>query len=138
MARKIVEGTDLLLNENRTVSLGAKVFATIAFPNTVIWDGGSASPNTFTDLDLSAIVGKNSALCFIEAYRSGTDPGIIYSRMNGTTKTPLCYTGYAMDLATANWIVELIVTTDTNGVIEWATDTAQTGVVMTLRAYIRQ
>jgi hypothetical protein len=102
-----------------------------------LWDGTSASPTTFTDLDASGTIGANPALLYLEVYRGANDCGWFMARRNGDTNT-LEGQISAKDIlepSTSNKSYNFIMQADSNGVFEWKTQAAVTGVVVKLRGY---
>ena len=98
------------------------------------------SPTSWTDLDLSGTIGANSALVIL-AISSGVDMNALAVRKNGDTdeyyNVAVEANAYGCAIAhhDADAVLVLICVTDTAGVIEWITESAQTASIKLL-AYI--
>jgi len=115
--------------------VGGVVFSA---PGTTVWDGSSASPSAYADLDLSAVVGDAEALVLLEVYRTGLDCGQLLVRRNGETMGALAENAFCnRDISDVNYLMHVMLMTDSAGIIEWFTVVAQTGVIIKVRAFIR-
>ena len=88
----------------------------------------AAAPLSWTDLDLSARVGANSALVLLK-YRSIYGDIIVAVRKNGDTDNfynTADFSGVALTKATRLYYRVLWVATDPNGIIEWRASGSQT------------
>lgn len=86
----------------------------------------TAAPTSWTDLDLSAIVGKTRALVFFKTKnRHATNSEWFYFRSNGENDDVGNATGAAcaisMAVLAAGRIIHYVMETDTKGIIEWKT-----------------
>lgn len=93
----------------------------IAFPHTQVFDG--TSPAAYTDLDLSSVVGANSALVYLRV-KSGSVPTQVEFRRNGETEevdaAPAAGHGTdALELTDSAAINHILVETDEDGIVEW-------------------
>lgn len=110
---------------------------TANFSTTQVFSG--AAPSTFTDLDLSAVVGASQRMVML-AVTCNTGGGYYYAfRTNGTTLVNTA--DGTIDGGTANFLISgtgltgyVIVKTDTAGVIEWDTSGTPTTVI-SVQAY---
>jgi len=99
------------------------------------------SPTSWTDLDLSSIVGINSAMVIL-SFQATKDMDAISVRKNGDTEDYYCAAADAMAYGMAlghhdtTAVLVLICVTDTNGVIEWITENSETAIVKVI-AYIK-
>ena len=99
------------------------------------------SPEVWTDLDLSSIVGANSALVILQISASG-DMNAVAIRMNGDEGDYYCSAGdsnaYGVALGhhDTTAILVLICVTDTAGIIEWITESSSTATIKVI-AYIK-
>lgn len=84
----------------------------------------TAAPTSWTDLDLSSVVGKNRALVFIKV-KSITAMGgeIFHFRVKGETEAvAMSYESAAFNNiagVTQGNIAHLVMETDNNGIIQW-------------------
>ena len=103
--------------------------ATLTIAETVVFNGTAST--TYTDLDLSSVVGANSALVLlhVDSNAAGTD---VYVKRNGSTLGE-AVGGVATSGANPCY---LLVATDTAGIIEWRQSAAEASVV-TIVAYIK-
>lgn len=111
--------------------------ATVAFPSTEVFDGSGNCPNTWTDLDLSGVVGSNQALVFLRIYYDTNDAYATYFRKNGETINFDVSRGpnqCAPDPEEGGYIV---IVTDASGIVEWKCGAAVTGITVTVEAYIK-
>jgi hypothetical protein len=128
-----------------TGSTGAKLFVTPAklatyspptkFSTTQVFSG--ESPTTYTDLDLSAVVGATQKMVLLKVTFNGSTAGYSF-RTNGDTtvyKSEGGGVGSGTTPATAGVGATVIVKTDTAGVVEWETDSAESTTVITVEAY---
>jgi hypothetical protein len=115
-------------------------YATVAFPYTKVYDD-TAAPVVWTDLDLSAVVGVNSAIVLLRISTSHGAPDFEYGfRRNGeasdmSTNTAMKGTE-AANVVEGSHIAHAIVTTDTAGVIEWICE-SNPNTTLYVEAYIK-
>lgn len=108
--------------------------ATIAFPGTEVFSGNA--PTSFTDLDLSSVVGSNSALVLLRVLSSGASSGTsMYFRKNGDTAAQGDY-GTNHIANSDNEASLVIVVTDASGIIEWMA-AATRNQIITVEAYVK-
>lgn len=90
---------------------------TITFCNTSVYGSGNKS-NAWEDLDLSAVVGANTALVMLRCYCSNGQAGApyVYFRTNGDTLEAGAGVG---TVPSSNELGYVIVKTDSSGIIEW-------------------
>jgi len=93
----------------------------------------AAAPTSFTDLDLSSIVGSVQRTVMLKV-TCNTGGGTYYSfKRKGVTGTmPIISSGGGVSwciLTTSGDIGFVMVTTDTSGVVQWATNSGSTTVV---------
>jgi hypothetical protein len=133
----VQEATDLqVTNATATGSTGAKLFVTPAkantayatkFATTEVFSG--AAPQTFTDLDLSGVVGATQRMVMLKFIQQHTDSRRIAVRKNGDSDGNLGYSANTFGAnsggitGTSGHSTNLIIQTDTNGVIEWISST---------------
>ena len=99
------------------------------------------SPTSWTELDLSSVVGTNNALVIL-AFSATGDMNATAVRRKGDTdeyystfnEANAC--GVALGHHDSTSVMVLICATDAAGVIEWITETSRTAIVK-LMAYIR-
>lgn len=107
---------------------------TLAFPKTVVFTGNS--PTSFTDLNLSSVVGVNSAIVIIKI-KCDWGNYIIF-RTNGETDT-FSVNGEGVSKArifTANETNYLLAITDSSGKVEWKTGAVQS-TILTVEASLK-
>lgn len=95
------------------------------FSTTEVFNG--TSPAAFTDLDLSSVVGTAQRMVLLKFISSGGNVGIAI-KTNGDADSYEYnggFSGISNVLLTANKAGTTIVKTDTSGVIEWYTSSAQ-------------
>lgn len=100
-----------------------------------------ASPTSWTDLNLSSIVGENSAMVILQisatsdmnatAIRKNGDGAEYYSASNEASAY-----GIALGHHDSTCDMVLICVTDTSGVIEWKTESSSTATIKVI-AYIK-
>ena len=98
------------------------------------------SPTVWTDLDLSSIVGANSAMVMLSFFTSNVDDKYVAIRRNGDTIDyhieAAVPSGIASAKSDTNRAVVLMCVTDTSGIIEWKTSAAISFTVKVI-AYIK-
>lgn len=105
-----------------------------------VYDNADA-PTSWTDLDLSAVVGARHVLAALKLKNRDASYKLIYLfRRNGETEDVADAYGLAgmnntVDLA-AGKIVHFVLETDENGIIEWKTSQAEKADIWVL-GYIR-
>lgn len=99
----------------------------------------ATSSTSYTDLDLSSYVGSNAALVYLKVKQTGTTVYNVYMRTNGDTDSASESTidpyGCNSGRVRQDEFVNLVLVTDSNGIIEWRTSTAA-ATVITLVGYI--
>lgn len=100
--------------------------ATLTVAETEVFSG--TSPTSWTDLNLSGVVGANAALVILKEFGSGYGQPCGFRRNGDTDDASL---GQAL-----NWKVH-IVPTDANGIVEWKTGSAVAGWTVDVIAYIK-
>jgi hypothetical protein len=120
-----------------SVPAGGGGGATVAFPGTVVWTGASNTPTSFTDLDLSAVVGANAAIVILKVDIETTGTGQVTFRTNG--ETIASYIGYMgiVPSTTTPYMGYAVVVTDSAGVVEWKAAAAKAGNILTVVAYAK-
>jgi len=112
----------------------------VYFPNTEVFDGNA--PSSYTDLDLSAVVGANSAMVYLRVKHCANLYDIYYFRVNGETEGVSVGTTYAIggvsvcDPAGDGGIEYVIVVTDSAGIVEWLSNN-QHATKINVIAYIK-
>lgn len=94
------------------------------------------SPTSWTDLDLSAVVGSNPAMVLLKTFKN-TQKSVAF-RKNGDADeyySPGNFSVACLD-PVGDVFGVMLVTTDNNGVVEWITETASTYTVDVM-AYIK-
>lgn len=113
-------------------AIGGGGGATVAFPQAQAFSG--TAPTSWADLDLSPIVGANSALAFLRV--NSTSSAAKYRfRRNGEPNTYHAY-GTAYSYLGSNLIGTLLVVTDASGIVEWYCEDANNTTV-DVEAYIK-
>jgi len=82
------------------------------------------SPTTYTDLDLSGVVGANEAIVMLRVYND-INPATYYFRENGRT-VDTSPDGVMGGSAGSIEEIYFIVKTDSSGIVEWMSSVAQT------------
>jgi len=106
--------------------------ASFVVSGTQVFSGDS--PSSWTDLDLSGVVGSNSALVMLRIH-AGSDMNAVCVRMNGDTVeyysavADSSAQGVALAHHDSTNAIVLMVVTDTSGVIEWRTEASQTATI---------
>ena len=112
----------------------------VYFPNTEVFDGNG--PSSYTDLDLSAVVGANSAMVYLRVKHCANLYDIYYFRVNGETEGVSVDTTYATggvsvcDPVGDGGIEYVIVVTDSAGIVEWLSNN-QHATKINVIAYIK-
>ena len=112
----------------------------VYFPNTEVFDGNA--PSSYTDLDLSAVVGANSAMVYLRVKHCTNLYDIYYFRVNGETEGVSVDTTYATggvsvcDPVGDGGIEYVIVVTDSAGIVEWLSNN-QHATKINVIAYIK-
>jgi hypothetical protein len=98
------------------------------------------SPNAYTDLDLSAVVGANRAYVILKLICTSASLTVKF-RTNGSSLDQGAAAGYGGGLTSGlysqNYEIYIMVLTDAAGVIEWWTSAASSGTTVDLIAYVR-
>jgi hypothetical protein len=106
------------------------------FSNTEVFNG--TSPSTWTDLDLSSVVGAKQRVVLLRFSTTGTSIALAI-KTKGDTKTYTTNSSYssnsAMYIPNNTYSGTLIVKTDTSGVIQWYTSGSVAGVMIDVLAY---
>jgi len=104
----------------------------LTFATTQVFNG--TSPTSWTDLNLSAVVGANQAIVLLKV--SFQDPTVreISFRKNGDTDQFFGHVAYAHGVATtvgSNTIPSsyVLIVTDSSGIVEWITAAANTAIL---------
>jgi len=101
-----------------------------------------SSPTSWTDLDLSSIVGASQALVMLQ-FKAGNDMNALAVRTNGDTEeyyhTSSDASAQGLQLAHHDSVnvLSLMVVTDSAGVIEWRTETSSGSAVVNVVMYIK-
>lgn len=109
---------------------------TLSFPNTQVFSG--TAPGSYTDLDLSSVVGVNPALVLLRVTITDAGNESFAFRKNGETLSnyAIYSNGYIHNLASTQfgyvWVV-----TDANGVIEWASGAGTHATTINVEAFIK-
>ena len=107
----------------------------VTFVTTQVFSG--TSPTTFTDLDLSAVVGANQAIVIIKWNCTDLDATrILKTRKNGEALTTDWSNLSGTRMLTGAPAGHTLTVTDTSGIIEWLAEAALT-YVGTMEAYIK-
>jgi hypothetical protein len=107
---------------------------TSKIPNTSAFS--ASSPTSYTDLDLSSIVGARSCVVLLKVKNSGATNVTYYFRKNGDTDT-INGTGEANGVshtdivATGGTFAYVICITDSSGIVEWYSDDGGVGTATT-------
>lgn len=107
------------------------------FPNSAVFSA-SAAPTTWTDLDLSSVVGTNESLVMLKVFLNHDAAANYAFRTNGDTgDTYTAIGGHAayIDFNGSTGTGIVMVKTDSSGVIEWIASAAKTTTV-TVVAYL--
>ena len=106
----------------------------VTFDTTQVYS--SSPPSSYTDLDLSSVVGSNQAVVFL---RITTNDSHIYSfRKNGETldATPISiYSGVHLVRVENNGVGYVMMVTDASGIVEWKTSSENGTTTIKLEAY---
>lgn len=100
------------------------------FATTSVFSG--SAPTSYTDLDLSSVVGVAQKMVYLKIVNSGGSTSYRF-RMNGDTSTGGSQ-GDATNADTVSATAYVVVKTDTSGVIEWIAGGANTTAI-TVEAY---
>ena len=107
----------------------------VGFPGTKVFDGNTST--SFTDLDLSSVVGVNSALVYLKIYNKSGFSISGVARKNGEALTvdrdKYGVTDFQCDNGKASYFM---VVTDSSGVIEILVGTNPRSVEIYVEAYI--
>jgi hypothetical protein len=99
--------------------------------NTVVFPAGSA-PLSYTDLDLSAVVGARSAWVLIGIKATSSTARVVRFRTNGETQT---WGSFNVSVETSGGAPYTLVRTSPLGIIEWLSSGTQT-VELTVLGYV--
>jgi hypothetical protein len=111
----------------------------MTFVSTVVHNANSVA--AWTDLDLSAVVGSNTAMVYVEVKNNGAADEFRF-RTNGATEevghtAPAIYGGGASaSTIRASGIAYMWIMTDSSGIVEWRT-TNVISTAITVLAYIK-
>lgn len=104
------------------------------FVTTQVFSGTAST--SYTDLDLSAVVGARQRMVMLRAVSNNTD-GIMFQR-KGTSYTysssSITY-GVSGGGSASNVSMNFIVATDANGVVQWRTNSGTNTVTINVEAY---
>jgi hypothetical protein len=133
---KLAVGTDIqILKANSGTAIGLEWGAPSSFSTTSVFNGTSA--NTFTDLNLSSVVGVAQRTVMLKAQNSNAGKLFVF-RPNGDTADY-----YHASVLGANVVVTgassiagmAIVKTDTNGIVEWRTTNAENNCIISVESF---
>jgi len=96
---------------------------------------GVAPDNTWTDLDISGLVGKDSLVLLKITNGEATAKSFMF-RINGDTEPTLTYAGVNGLQIGAAGVAYVVCTTDPNGILEWSGGGAGINCVIDVVAYI--
>ena len=108
----------------------------VIFDTTGVYNANS--PAAMTDLDLSAVVGANQAVCLLKVYNDSGDATTqsYQFRKNGDADNV-----YVSGISTTNNLAVpddqfayILIVTDASGIVEWTSNLAKTTVI-TMEAY---
>jgi hypothetical protein len=105
------------------------------FSTTQVFSG--TAPTSYTDLDLSAVIGSNQRVVMLRVTFSG-NPAYISFRRNGDTGASGDGAGcntVDVDNTLSNNTSYVLTTTDTAGVVEWISSAGSITVVINVEAY---
>lgn len=111
--------------------------ATLTVATTEVFSG--TSPSSYTDLDLSGVVGENVALVILKIYNPRASTQSKGFRANGETE----FSRYTYDAAHSNAqaiatdFCMVIVHTDSGGIVEWRDSNANANSTVDIVAYIK-
>ena len=94
---------------------GVKAFAQLNGNSIRVFSGNP--PTTWTDLDLSSVVGKNYALVYLKVTQDQSNIPTYYFRQNGETSN--FGSGFPSVTVNSASPAYTIIPTDSNGVVEW-------------------
>lgn len=123
------------------VDAAVNAFTSATFPNSTAFSG--TSPTSYTDLDLSSIIGTTSRVVFLKV-TCGTTSVAFHFRKNGEAGTGAVGDNSAgtnrTSLLTSGQVAYVTVVTDSSGVVEWYTSQTSAGAasttsVVTVEAY---
>lgn len=123
-------------NGSLVISLDAN-YSKLTVAKSQVFSG--TSPTAWTDLDLSSVIGVNPALALLEVGSTGGNLDAAF-RPNGDADAYA--TGSATGLGAncisvvQNYYIIVIISTDNNGVIEWASQVARSGTTVKILAYV--
>jgi len=101
---------------------------------TVVFNG--TTPSSFTDLDLSAVVGANYALVYLRVF-AASDTQVVF-RTNGEAQTVNYNANGGVTYCHGNnTAAYLIVETDSAGIVEWCANAGVAGYTVTVAGYIK-
>lgn len=116
------------------------VGATITFPNSTVFN--NTAPTTMTDLDLSSVVGANSAMVYLKVQNNQGSGSHSYNFRTKGDETVSVDTVYAIggvtscDPTSDNSIAYVWVLTNTSGVIQWL-GVGAPSTVLKVMAYLK-
>lgn len=101
---------------------------------------GTAPNATFTDLDLSSVVGASSRMVMLKLkYTTTNGTATVTTRRNGDTSTFITTAGAGPGSATLGGTTDncayIITVTDSAGVIEWTSSGASQSITITVESY---
>jgi hypothetical protein len=109
------------------------IWVKLSDPGTQVYN--ATAPTTWTDLNLSSVVGTNRAMVFLQVGPSTTTPSNVYFRPNGTTST--INDGVTFGASSETICVYILVTTDASGIVEWYCTSAATNMLILLKGYAK-
>ena len=124
---------------SKVVQDPATAFGKLTVAETVVFN--STSPTSWTDLNLSAVVGANLALVVLKFTPGAGGDKKVAVRKNGDTDnyygadTTLAQ-GCSLAYPGGTFTIVLLVPTDSSGIIEWITGSAST-VILSIIAFIK-
>ena len=110
----------------------------ITLAETEVFNGTSPNPSAWTDLDLSAVVGVNTAFVILRFYNANAAARYTGFRMNGETEVSIFDQGpFSTEQIGGTSFGYGLCLTDTSGVIEWYyTEANQANVTIDVIAHI--
>ena len=113
---------------------GAWTVKDLVIGDTEVYD--STAPGAFTDLDLSAVVGSNSAVVLLKVTTSTSTDDRVHFRKNGEAAVCAAHGASGGGTMLGNEIIYVVVVTDASGIVEWkATGTTLTNWKVNVEAY---
>jgi len=125
--------------ESKRITVANLMGGALTIAETEVFNGTSPNPSAWTDLDLSAVVGVNTAFVLLRFYNADAAARYTGFRINGETEVSIFDQGpFSTEQIGATSFGYGLCLTDTNGVIEWYySDVGQAGVTIDVIAYIK-